>query len=250
MFSVKNHPIRLSVLVAAGFILAGCAIRKNLNTPSPVPVFGKTNSQTGQGGDCNYQAAAGCKVYCAPNAKGQYPTNIMLGSTGTNPDGSSWAEGGGCVLRPIREVWAALNSYAAMKVEAADSYAVDHPHVTLGPTITNFYEISDHYSELGGFFKFHEIMRWYNGLFSGTFMAPNAVEIVFERVSGGAQVSIWNGYITLAKINDSTTSFFIHNNMRTLQSDDDIAHAESYGVEMITKARTLAPDWNNLNNHE
>ncbi len=252
MIQMKNthrRNLQLPILIATGLILSGCAIRKDLNSRAPVPVIGQSNSQA-KPGDCNYQAVPGCKVYCAQNAKGQYPVTNILGDTGTNSDGSSWAEGGGCILRPIREVWAALNSYAAMKVIAAKSYSVDHPRLSLGPTITNFYEITNHYSELGGLINFHETMRWFHGLFSGTFENPNAVEIVFERTNGGAQVSIWNGYITLAKINDSTTSLFIHTNMRTLESEDDILHAEAYGVEMLSKARTLPPDWDNLNNHK
>lgn len=258
---------RIFCSIGAVLALSSCAMRKNLQTPISVPVIASNNSDGSKSSDpqiaagipnynknCRDSNAPLCTAYstpyCAPDAKGQYPNNNTQGTSGMNSDGSAWAEGGGCVLHPIREVWAAFNNISQMKMDAADSYALEIPKIHLSPTITNFYQITYYKSTFIGSIQW--TLQWFHGLLSGTFEQPQVVEIVYKRTSGTAFIPVWDGKIVLAWLNNSTTAFYIYNHFRSVgQSENDIKRdAEDFGLEMLTKARTVKPDWQSLNSHQ
>src|SRR6185312_12320673 len=201
-------------------ILASCAMRKNLDTSSPPPVIaGQSNSGTTNDPDLraatpDYSGcvnsggslcAAASTPFCSPDATAKYPGDNQVGTTGLNADGSAWAKGGGCVLRPIREVWAALNNELGMKIGASDSYVMDHPNIQLSSTITNFYQVT--YSKNAPIIgSINWTLRWFHGVVDGTFEQPQVVEIIYKRFSGTPFMPVWDGKIILAWLNNSTTA--------------------------------------------
>ncbi len=254
------------LLIGLAVSLAGCAIRKNLNTPVTPPVI--ASGTTGGAltdpelkrampdySRCANTATAECAAletkFCKPNSKGKYAGNQIHGTAGMNSDGSAWARGGGCVNRPIREVWAAFNNDTTLDIEAADSYSVDHPKIQLSPTITNFYQLT-YYKNAPIVGTISWTLQWFQGVPVGTFEQPQVVEIIYQRSRGTIFMPVWDGKIFLAWLNDSTTAFYMYNHFRSVgqTKSDIIKDAESFGLEMIDKARRIPPNWVNLNTHQ
>jgi len=232
------------LIVAVLVLASSCAVRKNLETPytNPTDKPAVDDGSGGGGGD----VPTGTK-FCMPDANGNFDgATIVLQSGQTATDGSAWAEGGGCILRPIRDVWATLNNLEAMKFKAADSFtAVRTVHPK--PEFTHLYEITYAKSTIIG--PINWTIDWYHGFDKGTFEAPERVNVNYQRIRGTSNIPIWYGGIVLSKINSAVTSIGIRNNFKARQSSAaNEASAKSALSEMVTNARTGAPDWNRLDN--
>lgn len=225
-------------VVIGAFLLAGCAIRNNLETPfnnaSNTPVV---HDGSGDG--------SGQTKYCVPDAKGSYDGKAIALQSGLNADASAWAQGGGCVLRPIREVWAVINNLEVMKFEDADRFTATR---TINPKadFTHLYAITYYKSTPIGAINW--TIEWYHGIGSGTFTDPNSVNINYQRTKGTAFIPIWHGGIVLTKVTDAVTSVAIRNEFRASQSDaENVGSAQDALTEMIRHMRDGAPDWSRLN---
>jgi hypothetical protein len=217
-----------------------CAIRKDLETPSAPPPD-KPGVDDGSGSD----PTQGTK-FCKPDSNGKFDGITMLMQSGqTAADGSAWAEGGGCVLKPIREVWATINNLEVMKFQAADSFTYQR---TLHPTpdTTHLYEIT--YNKSTAIGPIDWTIDWFHGFDKGTFDAPQRVNINYQRVRGTSNIPVWHGGIVLSKVNKSVTSIAIRNDFKARQSSSaNEASARAALSEIITHSRDGSPDWGRLN---
>jgi hypothetical protein len=188
--------------------------------------------------------SAGTK-FCMPGANKKFAEDPPVIQVSMNSDGSASAVGGGCVLRPLREIWATINNLDVMKFVAADSYTATR---TVNPMngFTHLYEIT--YSKSTPIGSISWTIDWFHGYDIGTFLAPGQVNIKYDRVSGTSLIPVWNGGIVLTKVLDNVTSIAILNTFKAAQSDSaNESSAHDALNEMIGHARDGAADWTNLN---
>ena len=228
----------LAVCAVVGFGLSlGCAIRKDLKTLVPEPTNAPAvDARLGS------DPARGTK-FCAPDGSGQFPGEAVAMQSGQAPaDGSAWAIGGGCVLRPIREVWAAISNLQAMRFGGSDSMEWA-PATDAGTQYVHVYDLTYH-KQAPIISSISWVIRWYHGVGRGTFAQPSQVNINYQRTHGTFLIPIWNGGLVLDKVTSTVTSLAIRNNFKASQSSgENEASARSAVAEMIRKARTVSPDW-------
>lgn len=218
-------------------LTSACAIRANLDTPF-------TNPENKPGVDVPGDASKGTK-YCMPDADDNFDGQTTVVDGGLGDQGIAWADGGGCVLRPIREVWAALQNIDAMKWVGADRESftrVDHPKANF----THLYTITSFKGTAIGPIEW--TIEWFHGFDIGTFDLPSRVNVKFQKVKGTSNIPIWEGAITLSKVRSGVTSLGFHTNFRARQGNsENVQSAKDTISEIIKKARTAAPDWVMLN---
>jgi hypothetical protein len=226
------------LIILSLLFIAGCAIRKNLVTPFAVPV----NKPIRDGdGDPTHGT-----TYCPPGADGKFDPAAILSNTGMDPagDGAVSTDGGGCVMRPIQEVWAALNNLEQIKFQDMNSFEATR-QINPTPAFTHLYVITYHTSTPIG--EQTWTLDWYHGFDQGTFEAPERVNIIYGRTGGSSTISAWSGQITLTKVNSQITSMAMHNRFKSLQgSDKDKGSSSDTVSEMIRHARTVPPDYKRL----
>jgi hypothetical protein len=158
---------------------------------------------------------------------------------GTNTAGHAFAEGGGCILRPIREVLAVTHNREALVW--AKSTLVDFQKLTHA-TIPFFF--STKYEAGPFFFKQDWIMEWYQSIKAGEIKAPEQIVINFKKVSGTSHISHWEGTIELKFIEPMVTSFAMYHEITASQTGP--AEAEIGVKEFIERLRNLVPEWRYL----
>jgi hypothetical protein len=230
--------LRIWLLIASLLSLPlGCAIRKDLETPFNNP----SNKPVVEVPD---DATHGTP-FCSPNANGKFDAQTIQMKSGMGAGGVAWADGGGCVMRPIREVWAALQNLEAMKWDDADSLnfeRVDHPN----GDFTHLYSITYYKSTIIGNIEW--MIEWFHGFDQGTFDAPLRVNISYQRVKGTSNIPVWQGGITLSRVKNGVTSIGIHNEFKARQGNsENVQSAQDAVAEVTRKARAVAPDWARLN---
>lgn len=242
---LRNLIIALTVL----FII-GCAIRKNLETPfdpknKPVIDDGGDKEDKG-GGDNNDKDAPNPTRFCAPDSNGNFDSSAITETkAGMNGDGSAWHEAGGCVSRPIREVWAVLHNLDVMQWRETDSYTFVR---TVKPKddFTHLNEVTYYKSTIIG--QIEWTTQWYHGFDRGTFESPLGVNILYQRVRGTSNIPIWNGGVVLSKVTDKITSIAIRNVFKARQSEsENQASSRDTVHELIDKLRQGRADWQRLN---
>ena len=224
--------------------MAGCAIRDNLetpfNNPTNTPVIHDGSGGTGNGDPSQVR-------YCVPDANGVYDGAKVTAQATLVADSVAQATGGGCVLRPIREVWAVLNNQPEMKWEAADRLVTSRIVNPPKPGFTHLYT-DTYYKSSGIPISIHWTIEWYHGIGGGTFEAPTSVNIVFHRTKGTEMMPVWQGGIVLTKVTETVTSVAILDEFRAAQGDDQNKNDSLDELnELIRHMRNGPPDWTNLN---
>ena len=230
----------ISCLASLLLTMSGCAIRQNLaSTP-----FNPINTLPTNDAQVDKDVSKGTK-YCVPSAGGAFIENAPVFKATTLPSGAASAEGGGCVVRPIREVWAVLNNLEVMKFNEADRFDAVR---TINPKadFTHLYSITYFKNTPIGPINF--TIDWFHGVGRGTFEDPDQVNIEYQRTKGTSLVPIWQGGIGLIKISETVTSISVRNAFltRALSVSANIAKSSDQLNEIIMKARGGAPDWNRL----
>jgi hypothetical protein len=230
---------RKRLVIAIGLLVftISCAMRKNLETPFNNPQNTPVINDGGGG-------SSGTK-FCAPDTTGKFDGVAVAMTSGLNSnDGSAWAEGGGCVERPIREAWAVINNVQAMKFKAADRVSFVRT-VNPKPGFTHLYDVTYYKSTIIG--DLNWTIDWYHSYDKGTFAAPQGVNINYQRTRGTSNIPVWSGGIVLTKVTDKITSIAIRNNFKARQSSSDNEDsARSALSEMIDHIRNADPDWDAL----
>lgn len=233
----------LFVLIGV-FLFTGCAIRDNLETP----FNNATNSpilHDGSGGNGG-QGNPNEPKYCVPDAQGHYDGTALSVQVGMTPAGAGQAMGGGCVLRPIREVWAVTNNLEEMKFEAADRFEGTRT-INPEPQFTHLYQVT-YWKSSGIPITIHWTMEWKHGVGAGTFLEPQVINIKYQKTKGTGQMPIWQGGFVLTKVTDTVTSVAILNQFLAAQGDEENQHdALDAFNEFFRHMRNGPPDWTRLN---
>ena len=230
----------ISCLAALLLTMSGCAIRQNLaSTP-----FNPINTLPTNDAQVDKDVSKGTK-YCGPSQNGSFAESAPVFAATTLSTGAASAEGGGCVLRPIREVWAVLNNLEVMKFNEADRFDAAR---TINPKadFTHLYSITYFKNTPIGAINF--TIDWFHGVGKGSFDDPDQVNIEYQRTKGTSLVPIWQGGIGLIKISETVTSISVKNVFltRALSVSANIAKSSDQLNEIITKARDGEPDWSRL----
>jgi len=176
--------------------------------------------------------------YCSPNENGQFSDGLQI-SKGSQDD-FVWAEGGACVFRPIREVWAVSHNQPVMVWEGVDSSnateRADRPD-----GVSHFYEV---YYFVDRIIDVNWTMNWYHSVRQGSFDAPSQVLINYKKIKGTRFIPYWEGSIILHQVTPDITSISMRNQIRASQTDED--DAASAISDVIQKLRTAPPNFGPL----
>lgn len=176
--------------------------------------------------------------YCQPDDDGVWPEGIGDVSTGhTNEYG--WGEGGGCVHRPIREVWAGLFDIPELVRDgvARHELRVLEPEPPYSHRFHLDYEVDD-------FITVKWTNLWTHEILEGSLQEPVAVQVHYRRVEGSRLMPYWDGTILMRRLTDDITAVFVHEEIDTPrgQAQDE----ETAGINVKGYFRDAAagqPNW-------
>jgi hypothetical protein len=162
-----------------------------------------------------------------------------VGASPGSRDGYDFGLGGGCMHRPIREVWAAaLNQQLMQWVDVDDSRSLSY---TPPAGVAFFFSVN---YAVHRFITVDWDMDWYHTVKAGTKAEPVKLLINYKKVRGTSHISYWEGTIILDRVNDHVTSFAMLNQINADQtSPQDAADAVK---DVYGKLRNGAPDWSRL----
>lgn len=156
------------------------------------------------------------------------------------------AQGGGCIARPIREVWAVLLNQPAMKPDDVNEYhPVERPDLVNPAEGQVFaFDVRNIVHALGGIVNPEWTVRWYHSINFGTYAAPNQLRFKFQKVDGTSHINYQKGNYVLDRVTENVTSFTM----------EQWVEADRYDVEKgaqevstaLRKLRNNSPDWTKL----
>jgi hypothetical protein len=217
-------------------LLAGCG------DGPPTPFAGDPTAPTFDHASQAIQDAAPEGPYCKVGTDGKY-VGLKTGIARKGKRGEIFfAEGGGCIERPMREVWAVSHNpqIAAWRESDLISFkqSVDKR--------VDFYFVSHH--EAGPSFPFvgrtNWDMEWFQTLTEGDLDRPEHVVVKYLKHKGTSHIVFWEGSFELKALTESVTSFAMRNEVRGTRIDVDKAAG---GVtDLFARLKTLPPDYRHL----
>jgi hypothetical protein len=138
-----------------------------------------------------------------------------------NPEGDGiHSGGGGCIARPIRDVWGVYFNHPVMQPDDVDEYTATArpdliPLETGGQILFVFDLYNVHHVPL---INPAWTVRWYHAVQHGSFETPNQVSINFQKVDGTSYIRKLEGGYVLDRVTDQVTSWVM----------DQYADAERY----------------------
>lgn len=145
--------------------------------------------------------------YCKP-VNGTYTQGLKIASQGRrSPQGNFFAEGGGCIQRPISEIWEVLRTAPGVKWKEA-RVTQFKPLPAMAPVAWAF---EARYAN-GWIARW--IMEWRHTPVAGTADDPEYVVVKYQRVSGIVHIEAWEGAIDLKRLDDDWTSVAQLNEIR------------------------------------
>ena len=211
-------------------------------TPAPTPVAGP--SPTPAPAPVNTVKPS---YYCKPDGNGNFDNSIviMTGGNSSDPTNGSYVfgQGGGCINRPLREVWAVAMNNSLLTWDGTSNSS----NVAASPSgVTKTFEV--HYSAtrkyLGFPFTVTWDMDWFHILQKGTVQDPEKILINFHRYQGTTHIPYWEGSIVIQRVTDQITGVYVRNQIHADQTGVD--DATSASTQIVQKYRTGAPIWNEL----
>ena len=222
---IKGCVLRTAIVASALLMFSSCS--KNKADP-----FDRPPTQELQG-------AGDRSRFCSPDAAGKYSEAVTV-EKGEEGDSYIWGQGGTCVMRPLREVWAVSQNQPLMvwsKVSSSD-YKV---RSDLPSGISFFYEVN---------YVVHNLltvdwtMEWYHSIKQGTEKAPQQILINYKKVNGTTYIRYWEGSIWLDQIQPNVTAVTIRNQVNASQQGLD--EVEITVREVLQKFREGDPNWGPL----
>ncbi len=198
----------------------------------------------GPGGSCGGGAIQDRNTdFCAIDAAG----NVLTADRVSAQDGDRiFGVAGGCVARPIREVWAALMNYDTMRSPDVNEYRISGRPDLVDPSrhLLVVWDISNVHIALGGIVKPQWLVRWYYALTYGTTAAPLQVLANYQKVEGTDYISHLSGGYVLDRVSENMTSFVVTESVKAAQTDTNRIYKEVSDV--LGKIRSAAPNWDAL----
>jgi hypothetical protein len=156
--------------------------------------------------------------------------------------------GGGCISRPIREVWAVILNVSAMKSPDVNEYNFRTRPDLVDPSkkIYFVYDIESVVRRLAGLFEMKWVTQWYHSVTYGSYSAPDQIIVNFQKISGSSHVSYDKEGYTLDRVAPNITSFTMRQIIKAFKVDNDRVRRNI--EEILQKVRSEAPLWSALPN--
>ena len=181
----------------------------------------------------------GSAEFCRPDASGKYLSEAPAIQTGQG-NGYYFGHGGGCILRPLREVWAVAMNHELMKWNGVDEFT----YQDLTPTGGAVKDVRIHYTVHRFIFTVSWDMDWISSVLAGTIQDPDQLEIDYRKVSGTSHIRLWQGSMHLVRLAQNVTGITMDNAVDADQTDQ--SDAGDTIKDVILKLRTGAPNWREL----
>jgi hypothetical protein len=153
-------------------------------------------------------------------------TGFHVDDQGQTTDGNgpySFADGGGCISKPLKDLWATAMDLDYFKWDGGDTYQVDaHPKRDAPkPGTHDSYSVRYHsYMKSTPTLYGDYLMHWFFTLKTGTEAAPESVLINYVKTAGISNIHRWEGTIILERISDTVTSFGMRDQELTYDEND------------------------------
>lgn len=180
--------------------------------------------------------------YCKSASATSYQSSANpIDLNGKDPSGFYFAMGGGCLERPLKELWAVLHNKLSVKWKDADLVSfslVPHPEV-------NFLFQAAYAA--GPFFARQPwVIEWYQTLKSGTLEHPEHLIVHYSKVSGTSHLPHWKGSIELLALDENTTSFAMRNEIRGTHINEEKAAGGI--LDILHNLKVTEPNWSHFQN--
>ncbi len=145
---------------------------------------------------------------------------------GSTSDGANgryfYGEGGGCINRPIREVWAtSMNQGLMVWTEKGNSGSYTMAPPPAG--VERFFDVEYTHSETAITVKWN--MTWFHSVLAGTPQKPERILINYRRYKGTKYIKYWEGSIILTRLTDTVTAIWIRNQINATRVNEVNAKA-------------------------
>lgn len=190
---------------------------------------------------------------CGPDSNGNYSEQTLIQSSGVRTlrvkmsDGTereiapNFALGGGCVNRPIREVWAASLNWPAMQWNGSGKATVQQIN---SRDLDDLLSFDVRHEVVVGIIPISWTLSWNHFLRKGTTAEPNHVIIRFNKSAGTGFITRWKGRIDFQQLSPNVTSFGLE--VELLAQGKDIKDATQEIFEYHDKIKRVAPNWDAL----
>lgn len=183
---------------------------------------------------------------CIAQEDGSYPKDpAVISGSGDDIEFGHYfyGQGGGCIARSLREVWAtAMNQPLMIWDEAKE----DHADASTPDGFAKLFDV--HYyvtkSVLGAPFTVRWAMHWFHSVQTGTVKEPTEILINYHKYSGTDHIAYWQGSIVLRQLADNLTGINLRNQIRADRTGE--GEAKSTVSDIIYKLQTGSPDWSQL----
>ena len=187
---------------------------------------------------CNDPNAIYPTTYCQVDASGNPSADVLQ----VTQEEHVHVLGGGCINRPIREVWGAVLNYPAMKPDDVNDYSATYRPDLVDPSrdeVFAFYLVNTVHA-LGGLVNPSWTVLWYHAVKIGTFEDPKQIAINYAKIDGTSHINYQSGGWVLERVSSKFTSFAIDQEVSADRYD--INKGTSDFNSIIGKLRSVTPD--------
>ncbi len=231
------------ILLGALVTFSGCGTRQNLEeiageNDSPRP---RTFLRLTDGGERVLSTA-----FCAPDSQGQFPDGARVLHQGTRtvrtrsgPITTFYSTGGGCIRRPLREVWAASLNWGPMQWNDTGRATVRRVEPNSPGQIFKYrvgYRV-----DVFPLFSVDWNMDWGHSLIAGTLEHPEELVLQFKKTSGTHYINWWKGRIDLFELEPNLTSFSLDVDLLAHGKNGVATHNQV--LELYEKLSRVEPHW-------
>ena len=181
--------------------------------------------------------------FCQVNAQGQVTSADRVAAT----DGDRiYGVGGGCVNRPLRELWGVVLNHAALKASDVDEYRPTALTQLLDPAhgIYGAFDIESIVHALGGLVTVKWTTRWFHTLKHGKPQTPCQLVITGQKIRGTSHVAYQKESYVIDRVTANVTSFAMEQTIKATQVDP--ARVKRNILTILDKMRKVQPAMGDL----
>ncbi len=191
---------------------------------------------------------------CAPDSNGVFPEGSSVPDHGSrsiqvrNKNGKVetlsvyFASGGGCIQRPLRDLWAASLNWRAMQWKGTGELSVHKIPPPNSGAMQSFR--ANYHTVQMGLISIDWALDWTYYLNVGNFQDPENIIIHFIKSWGTSHISWWRGKVELQQLTPQVTSFKLDAELSATSRGESDVMAEV--GEYYDKLKAAQPNWGAL----
>jgi hypothetical protein len=178
--------------------------------------------------------------YCQVDSNGKILSQDQINARDEN--GGVHSTGGGCIARPIKDVWGIFFNNPLMQPSDVDEYTSTPrpdlvPPPSADPEVVFAFDI----------YNVHHVplinpswtVRWYHTIQFGTYEAPDEISINYQKIQGTSYITTMQGGYVLDRVTDEVTSWVSDEFVNATQYDTNKGTTEIQ--QDLVRMRTGAP---------